>query len=199
VIKKECHEGTVFVFKDDENDISIFGGGRMRGVKIFSNSIVLDVGADVNSKKLVEREPLSLIPALDKYTYERDNVGVIAIDISDGGVPDLPIEFWNILVAGLRREKRDVIACCVGGHGRTGLVLSILAYLMCNKAKTDPIKFVRDNYCENAVETYKQIEYIEKITGVVTSQVPSYLARGRVIGYSGYSNIGDMYGGSYLG
>jgi len=62
------------------------------------------------------------------------------------------------------------------------MVLSILAALM-NATDHDPVKFVRDNYCKEAVETRSQIQYITKITQIEVTEKPS----GFPIQYDHYS------------
>jgi hypothetical protein len=53
---------------------------------------------------------------------------------------------------------------CIGGHGRTGTVLSALvAVMMGNK---DSTAYVRKNYCEKAVESHDQIEFLHKHFGI---------------------------------
>lgn len=52
---------------------------------------------------------------------------------------------------------------CIGGHGRTGLVLSaVIAEL----GEKDAIGYVRKNYCEKAVETSEQVQFLMKHYGV---------------------------------
>ena len=49
---------------------------------------------------------------------------------------------------------------CIGGHGRTGYVAScVLGFL----DKKDPIEYIRNHYCEKAVETNSQIRHIAEI------------------------------------
>jgi len=105
-------------------------------------------------------------PELNKY-----NNPVIDIDCSDYKAPNhLSIEFWKDLLKRLRLEYTEgrikaVTVCCMGGHGRTGMALSILAGLT-KAVSTDPVEFVRANYCEKAVESKAQLEYVEEITGI---------------------------------
>ena len=55
---------------------------------------------------------------------------------------------------------------CQGGHGRTGTALAIIGALSnCIPPGVDPVAEVRRRYCDLAVESAAQIEYIEAITG----------------------------------
>lgn len=53
---------------------------------------------------------------------------------------------------------------CIGGHGRTGLVFAALVKLMSNEE--DAITYVRKNYCEKAVESNSQVEWLHKNFGI---------------------------------
>ncbi len=134
---------------------------------------MIDVGAGINNPHIIDFDPPNLMPKLRCYESARKDIGIIKIHLRDGGAPDLPSAFWYDLVSSLREENKDVIVCCIGGHGRTGLVLSILAYFMCEDAKKDPIAFIRKNYCKEAVETAEQVKYIEEITDVLTRETPT--------------------------
>ncbi len=85
----------------------------------------------------------------------------IFIPIEDFGVPDLPTEFWQQLYEKIQSYDR-VMVRCLGGHGRTGMVLAILAGL---GGVEYPCRFIRKNYCKYAIETEKQKEYVKRITG----------------------------------
>ena len=93
----------------------------------------------------------------------------------DGGTVSFPREFWEQIIAFIRDlEGKDVYVHCIGGHGRTGTALAILAHLSKAKPKdVDPVLWVREKYCALAVETSDQLNYIEDITGVqVTDELP---------------------------
>lgn len=81
---------------------------------------------------------------------------VVLFKIEDRNVPISLGEFeW--LAKRLHKALRDgetVAISCIGGHGRTGLLMSILYGLMTG-SKT-PIDDIRNRYCEKAVETYEQ-------------------------------------------
>ena len=49
---------------------------------------------------------------------------------------------------------------CIGGHGRTGLVLAALYSYM--TADCNAIQYVRTNYCLKAVESTVQIKFLQK-------------------------------------
>lgn len=56
-----------------------------------------------------------------------------------------------------------VHAGCIGGHGRTGMFFAALVSLY---GEQDAITYVRQNYCQKAVESFAQIEFLKKEYGV---------------------------------
>jgi ClpX C4-type zinc finger len=48
---------------------------------------------------------------------------------------------------------------CLGGHGRTGTALAIMA-AMCGVPQADAVSWVRSNYCDQAVETQEQVQFV---------------------------------------
>lgn len=84
---------------------------------------------------------------------------------------------------------KSVFVGCIGGHGRTGLVLSALVCKMTGEKKA--IEYVRKNYCEKAVETTSQIEFLNKEFGVEK-------AKGSKV-YNTTHGYGGAYGKSAYG
>lgn len=94
---------------------------------------------------------------------------ILAIDWPDFDVPYLDPSWWKTLVEFLFDFEGDVVFFCQGGHGRTGTALTILATLSGNVDPSGiecPIYWLRERYCDHAVETYSQLDYIEKVTGM---------------------------------
>ena len=59
--------------------------------------------------------------------------------------------------------RSSVHVGCIGGHGRTGLVLAALvAWVM---EREDAIHYVREHYCERAVETQEQFDFLAEHYG----------------------------------
>ena len=83
----------------------------------------------------------------------------------DGGLPPLQLKHWLALVDSIREIDGPVGIFCLGGHGRTGTALSILASLGGVVPRgQDPIKWLRQEYCSNAVETQPQVNYVARMT-----------------------------------
>jgi hypothetical protein len=89
----------------------------------------------------------------------------VAFPIIDRHAPKDPEEFklmidWlcNQLHAG-----KKVHVGCIGGHGRTGTVLSAVVAKLGEK---DAITYVRNNYCHKAVESEAQVDFLVQYYGV---------------------------------
>lgn len=67
------------------------------------------------------------------------------------------------------KSGKKVHIGCIGGHGRTGTVLSALVAYM--NVSTDPIKYVRENYCKKAVESQEQIDFLVKHFGCLPAEI----------------------------
>lgn len=158
--EKEFDGQSGFALRIRIGDNSWWGGTK--GGSSNPTSVVLNAQAE------------ALFPDLPKVPP----VPTIDIDWSDYGAPDeLGRDWWEALIAGMAKlpEKSDVGLNCMGGHGRTGTALSIIAGLTgLVKADECPVTFIRQHYCKKVVESHQQIDYIEKITGLIVKAKPSH-------------------------
>lgn len=94
------------------------------------------------------------------------------------------VEFWNLEladhggvpadwkkhiaeIARMIRKGKDVLAYCIGGHGRTGTLYASLLALV--EKPDDPITVARERYCDSIVESAAQAMGIfENIMGQTT-------------------------------
>ena len=168
--KAECHKGNKKVFETDK--LIIYGGGINRGAQpeLVDISINLTGRAEIEPIEIVlNAKAKELLGDIEKFQPE---VAEIIIDWPDMGVISAPKLWWEMLIkrienaAHKEKKKLSVLVHCIGGHGRTGTALAIMGCLLGlipeNKC---PVEFIRKNYCQNAIETYPQIDYIERITG----------------------------------
>jgi len=89
----------------------------------------------------------------------------------DQGIPPVGAPFWLALWVRIKELLIDrhgklegrVTLCCVGGHGRTGTGLSSLLICLGGYGAHEAILQIRDDYCEEAVESKKQLEYLENL------------------------------------
>lgn len=91
---------------------------------------------------------------------DRESTLTILYPIEDQNIPVDYTEF-DRLVQTIKESLEDgnrVAVSCIGGHGRTGLVLACVVGEMLGL--DDPVEWVRKNYCPKAVESDKQHEFI---------------------------------------
>lgn len=86
--------------------------------------------------------------------------------ITDGGVPQDVPNFKKLIAWTIEQLKagKKVHTGCIGGHGRTGMFLAALVKEM--TGEKDAITYVRNNYCQKAVETSAQVKFLEKEFGI---------------------------------
>jgi hypothetical protein len=104
--------------------------------------------------------------------------------INDGGVPKDPVRFGKMItwICNQLQKGKKVHVGCIGGHGRTGMVLSaVVAHATGEKNATE---YVRKHYCKKAVESEKQVKFLQEHFGVTP-----------VIGHKQYasSSTGTLY------
>ena len=119
----------------------------------------------------MSRGSLRMLSALNEYMKRK--MHTIIIDWPDMSVPDLDVEFWQALYTDLSHMKGRAVIHCMGGHGRTGTALAILAFLHGASGDHDAVTWVRTQYCQEAVETASQIRYLQDEIGIPTHAGPS--------------------------
>jgi hypothetical protein len=87
------------------------------------------------------------------------------IDWPDFGVPADVDALRSALRHLLDRARDDGVVeiGCLGGHGRTGTALACLAVLT-GTPPADAVEWVREHYCEQAVETDEQRTFVAAFT-----------------------------------
>lgn len=86
--------------------------------------------------------------------------------IPDMGVPNDVTEFKKLidwLSLQLIAQKKVHVGC-IGGHGRTGMVLAALVKVM--MGEVDAISYVRKHYCQKAVESNTQVRFLHEHFGI---------------------------------
>jgi protein-tyrosine phosphatase len=83
------------------------------------------------------------------------------LKIKDFDVPQITTDVNNALEKTIwaALTGKDVFVGCMGGWGRTGLFLALIAKTLGVK---DPVQFVRSNYTPHAVETKEQMAYVKE-------------------------------------
>ena len=93
----------------------------------------------------------------------------VQFSIPDMGVPRSVPDFKAMIdwLCNQLQEDKKIHVGCIGGHGRTGMVLA--AIIAKATGEKDAIQFVRKNYCPKAVESDEQVLFLMKHFGVTTS------------------------------
>jgi hypothetical protein len=89
----------------------------------------------------------------------------VLFTIPDMGVPANAEEFKK-LVSWTKKQIEagmKVHVGCMGGHGRTGM---LLAAVVAEFGEKDAITYVRKHYCVKAVESMKQVEFLHQHWGI---------------------------------
>ena len=87
------------------------------------------------------------------------NIPTLYVPIKDYGTPT--VEDMDLIISFIKYhtpKEKEVVVSCIGGHGRTGTVLAVWAGL---NGIENPIEYVRKHYCECAVETEEQEEFVK--------------------------------------
>lgn len=116
----------------------------------------------------------------------------------NGEILYYPIEDYSVLPQHiLKRCVTDIISklktkkvalFCLGGHGRTGY---IAACVLGKLGYDDPIRIVRNKYCQSAIECNEQVESIATFLNKPKLAVKYYMESTSLYGYYGYSNYGN--------
>jgi hypothetical protein len=90
----------------------------------------------------------------------------IYFPLIDGGAPGDPAEFQRMIkwLAMQLAASKLIHVGCIGGHGRTGMVLAALVKEV--DGIEDAITYVRQNYCKKAVESATQVAFLNKYFGI---------------------------------
>lgn len=140
-------------------DRSFGGAGQTTMTANYDVNLKCNGLSSDTSRKLIKAS--KKYAALEKFGVPRD---VVSIDWQDMGTPGIQPQFWKAFIDALP-EKCHVVVNCVGGHGRTGTALACLYLVYAEDTVTgwDAIEFVRNSYCDKAIETDGQERYVLSI------------------------------------
>ena len=167
--------------------VSVYGSAAFLVFRIPNVSLRIDLsGLAIGDTQLVGGNTAA--HALLPESLFAQKVSVLSINWQDGTAHTLDVTWWETLIGAIKTlpDGSSVSVCCVGGTGRTGTVLAILAGLTgqlgfnedIQAMETDPVQWMRDHYYDDSVETEEQLWYVEDITGMLTEMFPSdYLYR----------------------
>lgn len=163
-------------------------------------------GLQLSGKKdyypMVDKDPcVDILVPLDSITGDAWDCGWRG-EIRYLPIKDFSIAPVDVITEATERLANEVLAgkrvgtFCLGGHGRTGYVASLILGFL---GVEDPVGFLRKNYCKKAVETREQLEQIAEILGKPEILLKHKESKPlRLSGYAGYDWRGG-YTGSYTG
>jgi len=177
--KPPCHTGQPLVFTTDTG-INVYAGGKNRSGGWHKMDFIPDLamGPDETLVYSLKSNDRTVVP--DGFTCG-EHVGkpltpppIIALDFPDFGIPKVGPKFWYALAHDIvDLELKNISVQCAGGHGRTGIQLCILYYLLndddVKSSITDAaqlIELIRDMHCVKAVEGFNQQSYIARILDI---------------------------------
>lgn len=140
------------------------------------------VGRAIDIKHAVLK-PIDVLIPLNNVDGDIWNTGwrgeIMYVPIKDYDTLPIDVEKWAIeKIINTYNEGKTIAIFCSGGHGRTGYLTSLVLGAL---GVDDPIKLLRANYCENAVETNKQVSAIANFLNK-----PELIKEYEVICYSNY-------------
>ena len=187
VSKAACHTGHKHIFTTD-NGIEVWAGGKNRvgGWHTMEPYAQVAIGPSETMGEGYAASSNTEVPegwSCERHVVVEEPPVMVSIDWPDFGVPNLPVEFWTSLCTDLITHNITTVSTqCAGGHGRTGVQLSILAYLLSPskhgqwKDAHDLIQWVREQHCTHAVETNGQQQYVADACGIPVGKSTVHLA-----------------------
>lgn len=151
--------------------LSDYVKGKLYGGNGYAPCQKADWYVDLNPRKDVQPH----------RTYEtKDGGEYINFPIPNMGVPNLR-KLHKLVDSIVERLEagQDVHVGCIGGHGRTGLVLAVVVKRI--TGNLDSITWLRDNYCIKAVESSEQVVYLQLNFGIKSAK-PRYANKPNWIG-----------------
>lgn len=135
-------------------------------------------------KKQSHEIPVPELSKWENYSPKSHNFTEILLDWPDGGVVQLPKEFWRDLIKYIKKEKLKVLVFCIGGHGRTGTAIGSMLITAFKWEPETACNWVWDDkhYCHEAIETNAQVSYVYWIGGKTYTPPPS--TQQKIVTYS---------------
>jgi len=176
--KGGAHDGTNLDVAFAIGDVT-FAGSKAFDVK-GTPDIVLDFSDTTSTSSIASPNFITSGPdefkALEQYVTHTVPPVLVKFRWPDGGVPPVGAEFWRQLwmQIGETLVKRNgrctgrVVPCCTGGHGRTGTALSSFLIVVGGLTAAEAVHVIRSDYCNRAVETAGQINYLAALDAEVS-------------------------------
>ena len=215
VSKPACHTGNVLVHTI--GDINIYGGGSSRSGGWWRMlpypDLAIGPAEIVNGKGPGTIDERWLDSKSAQWLTESMPI-VLGLDWPDFSIPKgvdgqtMPREFWLALVEDIHaRGIKTISTQCMGGHGRTGVALGILIYLLTPEEErtwtsvAELLEYIHEVYCKEAVEGDSQAEYIGEMCDIELGDYTLHHSRANwgTGGAGGWTGHAVGYDGGLLG
>jgi len=171
------HTGVEVVFSLTQTDHPplTFGGATGWTLEPWAADVILDCGHVFPSKpeKFVTDGPKDWLD-LNKLVVPTSTV--VRFDWPDQKAPGVGLSFWRKAVDVLTQtlpKGGHIIACCIGGHGRTGTCLASILISHSTRTATSAIDFIREVHCTHAIESKAQEDYLERLAAARDARLAS--------------------------
>lgn len=122
-----------------------------------------DIVLNLSGTRVSKRHEIP-IKALKKWE-SKEKFTEICLDWPDRGTVTLPKQWWTDLHNHIKQNHLRMLIFCVGGHGRTGTAIASLLVTAFGYSPKEATEWVWSSYCEEAVETNSQIQYVYDLVG----------------------------------
>src|ERR1044072_1716955 len=179
-IKKDCHKGNTEIYTE-KNGGTLYIGGWNNEATFDSNTYVIDLTGNEHKYWDIpiayDEGSKAFLPFIMK-AY----AGWLSLPFPDYGTPKgmNTLEQWvgiSETIRNILKQGNDVLVACLGGHGRSGLFISIVGYILNinhDKSWSSPVEKVRKIHCYEAVETIAQEQFVYKVLGLRIKITHSY-------------------------
>lgn len=177
VSKSDCHTGHNLIFKTQEG-IEVWAGGKNRagGWHKMSPSPQLAMGPSetLASWGMKDKTEVPEGWSCEQHLTNITPPHMLSLDWPDFSIPNVSKYFWYAVIDDIREfDIKTISTQCAGGHGRTGVQLAILAYLLGTDDERAAwpdagvlIDWVREQHCTHAVEAKSQQQYIADVCDI---------------------------------
>jgi protein-tyrosine phosphatase len=200
-----CHQGNTLLLTSKANSSGAFYAGGWSRHADPTDCYVIDLTGNEYAKRgeeAIEVYDDNSLEAFKSVLETKSSIevkGWLSFPMPDFGVPRYNLNVWLSLaqdVLNLINKGEKVLVCCAGGHGRTGIAASIICYILSDDKSImndNPVQWIRDVHCKEAVETDRQIDYVFdtlKPLGLPdTNRLKTTASKAVVYSYAGGNNI----------
>ncbi len=175
--KASCHTGQELIFTSVEG-IEVYAGGKNRNGGWHKMNpypqLAMGPSETLKSYSALDRTVVPEGWSCEQHLSYAEPPLFISLDWPDYSIPAVDKYFWYAVIDDIREHGiKTVSTQCAGGHGRTGVQLAILAYLLGTEEERAAwpdagvlVEWVRDKHCVHAVEAKSQQQYIADVCDI---------------------------------